>query len=98
MIKEHQYRNLLKEFNKSGEIKMSSMKSGMSRKTGAKYLQLGKGPGELRKTHTWRTRKDPFADIADEIDTMLENAPELQPLTILPFFRKNIPVNSAMVS
>ena len=43
---------------------MSSMKSGMSRKTGAKYLKQGKGPGELRKPHTWRTRKDPFADIA----------------------------------
>ena len=37
MIKEQQYRTLIKEFNKLGEIKMSSMKSGMSRKTGSKF-------------------------------------------------------------
>ena len=38
MIKETQYRTLLKEFNKSGEITMSSRKSGMSQKTGSNYL------------------------------------------------------------
>ena len=70
---------------------MSSMKSGMSRKTGSKYLKLGKSPGELRKPHTWRTRKDPFADVADEIDDMLKNAPELQPLTIFTYFQGKYP-------
>lgn len=82
MIKQTQYRTLIKEFNKSGEITMSSMKSGMTRKTGSKYLKLGKGPGELRQPHTWHTRQNPFADVASEIDDMLKKAPELQPLTI----------------
>lgn len=91
MIKDTQYRTLLKEFNKSGEVKMSSMKSGMRRKTGAKYLKQGKGPDELRKPHTWRTRKDPFADVADEISSMLENAEELTPITIFTHLQEKYP-------
>ena len=80
MIKETQYRALIKEFNKSGEITMSSMKSGMSRKTGSKYLKLGKSPEELRKPHIWRTREDPFADVADEINSMLRDLNRLKKL------------------
>jgi hypothetical protein len=91
MIKETQYGNLRKEFNKSGEITMSSMKSGMTRKTGLKYLKLGKSPGELKKPHTWRTRKDPFADVADEIDEMLGNAEELTPLTVFTHLQDEYP-------
>jgi transposase len=91
MIKETQYGNLIKEFNRSGEITMSSMKSGMTRKTGSKYLKLGKGPGELKKPHTWRTRNDPFADVADEIDKMLGDAEELAPLTIFTHLQDEYP-------
>jgi len=91
MIKETQYRTLIKEFNKSGEITMSSMKSGMTRKTGSKYLKQGKGPGELRKPHTWRTRSDPFADVAIEIDELLKAAPELQPLTVFVHLQEKYP-------
>ena len=91
MIKEIQYRTLIKEFNKSGEIKMSSMKSGMDRKTGKKYLELGKGPNEVKQPHTWRTRKDPFADVADEINDMLENAEELAPITIFDYLQDKYP-------
>ena len=91
MIKETQYRTLLKEFNKSGEITMSSMKSGMTRKTGSKYLKLGKSPNELRQAHTWRTRPDPFADVTNDIDEMLNNALELQPLTIFTYLQEKYP-------
>jgi transposase len=91
MIKDTQYRTLIKEFNKSGEITMSSIKSGMTRKTGSKYLKQGKGPSELRQPHTWRTRPDPFADVANEIDDMLKKAPELQPLTVFTYLQEKYP-------
>jgi len=91
MIKDTQYRTLLKEFNKSGEITVSSIKSGMTRKTGSKYLKWGKGPHELQKAHTWRTRRDPFVDVADEISSMLENAEELTPITIFIHLQEKYP-------
>ena len=91
MIKETQYRTLIKEFNKSGEITMSSMKSGMTRKTGSKYLKRGKSPDELRQPHTWRTRPDPFAYVADDIDEILEDIPELESLMLFMRLQEKYP-------
>jgi len=82
MIAETQYVKLRKEYNSSGDKSMSSLKSGMNRKTGSKYLKLGKGPLELKQPHTWRTRKDPFEDVIDEVYKKLNVAEDLQALTI----------------
>jgi len=49
-----------------------------SRKTVRKYEQLGKLPSELKQTRDYRTRKDPFEDDWGEVESMLENAPELE--------------------
>lgn len=91
MIKETQYRKLLKVFNSSGEISMSSLKSGMTRKTGSKYLKAGKGPSAMKKPHTWRTRQDPFIDVKEEINTMLDNADDLEALTIFEYLQEKYP-------
>ncbi|MFZ2653455.1 MAG: hypothetical protein WAX69_00935 [Victivallales bacterium] len=91
MIKETQYRKLIEVFNKSGEISMSSMKAGIDRKTGSKYLRRGRSPSERRKPHLWRTRKDPFADVAEEIEEMLGNADNLEPLTVFMHLQGKYP-------
>lgn len=91
MINETQYRKLIEVFNKSGEISMSSLKAGIDRKTGAKYINGGQGPSERKVPHTWRTRPDPFADVAGEIDEMLGNADGLKPLTIFMHLQEKYP-------
>jgi len=52
---------------------MSSIKSGLDRKTGAKYIKNGKFPSEQKKPNTWSTRLDPFADVMTELDSLLRN-------------------------
>lgn len=91
MIKETQYRKLLKVFNGSGEISMSSLKSGMTRKTGSKYLKGGKSPLEIKKPHNWRTRQDPFIDVKEEVEAMLDNADDLEALTIFEHLQEKYP-------
>jgi len=91
MIKDTQYRVLEREFGKSGSITMSSMKSGMTRKTGSKYLKRGKVPSESRPARYWRTREDPFVDVSEDIRLMLEDAPELEALTIFTDLQKKHP-------
>jgi hypothetical protein len=91
MINETQYRKLIGVFNKSGKISMSSLKAGIDRKTGAKYIKYGMGPLEGRTARRWRTRRDPFADVAGEIDEMLGNADSLEPLTIFMHLQGKYP-------
>jgi transposase InsO family protein len=49
-----------------------------SRKTAAKYEQLGQLPSALKSPRTYRTRADPFAEDWPEMEEMLEGASELE--------------------
>ena len=91
MITDFQYRRLIKIFNCTGDISMSSIKSGMDRKTGSKYLKGGKSPSERKKPHTWRTRTDPFDDVKDDLCTLLSKADDLQALTIFQHLQEKYP-------
>lgn len=91
MINEKQYVKLRREYNSSGDKSMSSLKAGMDRKTGSKYLKLGKSPSEIKKVHTWRTRKDPFEDVIGEVHKILDNAKELKPQIIFEKLQEKYP-------
>ena len=49
-----------------------------SRKTAAKYENLGQLPSALKQPRTYRTRADPFVEDWPEVEEMLERAPELE--------------------
>lgn len=70
---------------------MSSMKAGMDRKTGSKYIKCGKAPSEQKRPHTWRTRPDPFADVREELYGLLDDADDLEALTIFQYFQEKYP-------
>ena len=72
----------MKEFEKTGKVGDSAMKAGMDRKTGRKYLQAGVLPSQLRSERCWRTRDDPFSADWAELETRLEDAPELEAKTL----------------
>jgi hypothetical protein len=57
-------------------------KSGMDEKTGRKYLKVGTMPSQMKKPHTWKTRKDPFVDVWDEVRSLLGTIPGLETKTI----------------
>jgi len=49
-----------------------------SRKTVAKYERIGKAPSEVKRTRSYRTRADVFAQDWPQIEEMLSDAPELE--------------------
>ena len=54
-------------------LSTASAKAGMSEPTARKYRRLaGKLPSELKASHTWRTRPDPFADVWPAVEALLE--------------------------
>ena len=55
----------------------AAAKAGMCQTTARKYVRLGKVPSDTKKPHTWRTRKNPFAEVWDEARAFLEVNPGL---------------------
>jgi hypothetical protein len=73
-----QVRKLMEGHTKHGRVGLASLRAGMHRNTGSKYLRVGKVPSELRKPRTWRTREDPFEEDWAEIAERLSDAPALE--------------------
>lgn len=57
----------------------SAMKADLDPKTAAKYIKNNcQSPQELQAKHTWRTREDPLAEVWEQAQGMLQDAPELE--------------------
>ena len=62
-----------------------------SRKTVAKYEQLGKLPSELKKPRQYRTRADAFAADWPTVEQMLEEAPSLEAKSLFRWLCEQYP-------
>jgi hypothetical protein len=71
MLTRRQINQLVIEFNRKGNLSMSAMKAGVTRKTARKYLKLADPHDPPRVAHTWLTRPDEFAEVWSEVEAML---------------------------
>jgi hypothetical protein len=78
MINPQQRARLVTEFQRTGSIAMSALKSGMDCKTARKYLDNPERLSHPRPARAWRTRVDPLAEIWPEAEARLRAAPELE--------------------
>jgi len=53
MLTRRQINQLVIEFNRKGNLSMSAMKAGVTRKTARKYLKLADPHDPPRVAHTW---------------------------------------------
>jgi hypothetical protein len=86
MITNKQYKRLMSEYEKTGQINISALKADVDRQTARKYIEAGRSPAELQAKHTWRTRPDPLDQIWEEVTRMLREAPELEAKTLFEHF------------
>lgn len=77
--------------NSEETLEKSAMKAGMHEQTARKYLKSGKLPGDQKKPHTWKTRKDPFQEIWDVIKSYLELNEGLEAKTIFQELQRLYP-------
>ena len=71
-------RRFMEEYQRTGNLSLSSLRSDLDPKTCRKYLKAGKFPSQMCPEHTWRTRRDPFAAHWPECESILSDAPELE--------------------
>jgi hypothetical protein len=86
-----QVRRLMEEMSKHGSIGLASMRAGMDRKTGRKYVVAGKLPSEMAKERDWRTREDAFAQQWPEVEALLAEAPGLEAKTVFELLTEKYP-------
>lgn len=77
-VTDQQVRKLREEMAKHGCAEVASIRSGMHRNTGRKYLRTSKLPSEMKEPRDWRTRLDPFVADWAGIEQRLGDAPELE--------------------
>ena len=65
-----------------GRKAVTAAQAGMSERTARKYAQLRGLPSEIQAIHSWRTRRDPFAEVWDELRGRLSGAPRLEAKTL----------------
>lgn len=70
---------------------IAASKAGMDEKTARKYERIGKLPSEVKKAHRWRTRKDPFAGVWEEVKDYLGNNPGLEAKTLFEHLQGKYP-------
>jgi hypothetical protein len=91
MVTDKQVRRLFKLVQTENNFGIAAIKAGMDEKTARKYRELDKLPSELEKQHSWRTRKDPFEDVWQGINSMLEINPGLEAKTIFEDLQRKKP-------
>jgi len=70
---------------------LASSKAGMDAKTARKYLRSGRLPSQVKKEHTWQTRKDPFADVWPEIEALLKEDGRFEATTLFAWLQREYP-------
>jgi hypothetical protein len=86
MINHQQYKRLMSEYEKTGQMTTSALKADLHPQTARKYIRAGQSPAQLQVPHTWRTRPDPLAKIWEPVAAMLRDAPELEAQTLFEYF------------
>jgi len=93
MITRQQARRLYEERARSSSVEICAQKSGMSRKTASKYLKARKLPEELRSERYWRTRRDPFERVWQEVEQHLleDEQRQLEAATLFSWLQRRYP-------
>ncbi len=91
MVTDEQYRRLMKLLKKEKTLINAADKAGMNEKTARKWRDIGKSPSEVKAEHAWRTRKDPFEDVWDEVKEYLETNPGLEAKTLFEVLQRKYP-------
>ena len=78
MVKDTQVKGLFKAMSKKKPLYISARQAGMSENTARKYVKSQRFPSDLKQSHTWRTRPDPFIDVWPQVEAILSRDPHFE--------------------
>lgn len=91
-VTDQQVRTLSFWLEKEASLTFAATKAGMDRKTARKYRnQPRPGTAEPKPARTWSTRSDPFADVWNVVETLLEQGPGWEAKTLFEELQRRYP-------
>lgn len=91
MVTDRQVRRVWQVLASGKTLAQAADKANMDEKTARRYRELGRLPSEVEPERTWRTRKDPFAEVWAEVFEQLEQAPGLEAKTLFVWLQGKYP-------
>jgi transposase len=91
MVTDQEVKKLMKLIQKEGNLTNAAAKAGMDRKTARTWRDSGKLPSQVKKERAGRTRKDPFADVWEEIRKKLDLNQGLEAKTLFLDLQRRYP-------
>src|SRR5437764_1326361 len=81
----------MQERKKGIEQRVAAARAGMSERTARKYEHTGKLPSQLKESHDWNTRQNPFEQDWPWVVSQLERDPALQGATLFALLCERYP-------
>ncbi len=91
MVSDKQVRRLFKLLGMGKTLRVAAARADMDEKTARRSRKLAKLPSEVKVSHTWRTRPDPFAEVWEEVKSKLEINPGLEAKTLFEYLQRKYP-------
>src|ERR1700677_2114221 len=91
MVTDGQVRKLFQDLRSERPLAVAARRAGMDEKTARKYRTLGNLPSSQKQPRTYRTRKDPLAELWQKVQQRLEAEPRLQAKTLFDWLLKEHP-------
>jgi transposase len=85
MVTDAQVRRLMKLRKQKKKLATAAAAAGMDEKTARKYLQAGKLPSQMREARHWRTHRDAFSQVWEEVEKILKRSPTVQAKTLFEY-------------
>src|SRR5207245_9158775 len=90
MVKDRQVKELRHWLQKEATLSLAALKTGMDRKTARKYRR-GQLPSEAAREHDWQTRPDAFAEVWDEVESLLQVATGIEAKKLFADLQRRYP-------
>ena len=91
MVTDKQVRRLFALIKTEQNQEIAASKAGMDAKTARKYRRHGGLPSELPTAVRGRTRPDPFIDVWDDVQKLVEDNAGLEAKTVFEFLQRQNP-------
>jgi len=91
VVTDSQVRKMMRMKNEGKSLEQAAMAGDMDVKTARKYYRSGKLPSQGRTDRKYRTRKDPFEDVWEEVTGLCTTAPGLEAKTVFAVLQEKHP-------